>query len=55
VSLVGVFPASLSNAPTFSSGQCCEPNSALVGAILVVVGGDPFVDILCKQQIVVIK
>jgi hypothetical protein len=55
VSLLGVFPASLSDSPTLSFGRCCEPNSLLVGAILVVLGRDPFVDIVCEHIIIEIK
>ena len=55
MSLLSVFPALLSDAPTLSSGHCCEPNSPLVGDILVVLGRDPFVDIMCKQMMGVIK
>jgi len=49
VFLIGVFPALLSDAPTMSSGHCYEANSPQAGAILVVIGGDLFVDIVCKQ------
>jgi len=55
VSLLGVFPALLSDAPTLSSGRCCEPNRPPGGAILVVFGGDLFVDIVCEQKMVVNK
>jgi len=50
VSLLGVFPASLSDASTLSSGRCGEPNSPPVGAIEVVFCRDPFVDIACEQK-----
>jgi hypothetical protein len=53
--LLGVFPALLSDPPILSSGDCCKPNSQLVGAILVVFSGDPFVDIVCEQKRVVSK
>ena len=53
--LLGVFPASLSAAPTLYSGRCCEPNSPPNGVILVVFGGHPFVDIVCEQKMVVNK
>jgi hypothetical protein len=43
-------PLLLSDAPTLSSGHCCEPSSPTCGAILVVFGGDPFVDIVCKPK-----
>ena len=55
VSLFGVFPAILSDAPTLSSGRCCEPNRPPGGAILVVFGGDPFIDIVCESKMVVMK
>ena len=55
MSLLSVFPALLSAALTLSSGHCCEPNRPPGGAILVVLGGDPFVDIVCEQMIVVNK
>ena len=55
MSLLGVFPALLSDAPALSSGHCCEPNRPPGGAILVVCGGDPFVDIVCERKIVVNK
>jgi len=51
--ILGVFPALSSDAPTLSSGRCCDPNSPPVGAILVVFGGYPFVDIVCEQMMVV--
>ena len=53
MSFLGVFQALISDAPTLSSGRCCEQNSKSVGAILVDFGGDPFVDIICEQMIVV--
>jgi len=53
VTSLGAFPASSSHAPTLSSGRCCEPNGPSAGAILVVFGGDPFVDIVCEQKMVV--
>jgi len=55
VSLLGVLPALLCDAPTLSSGRCCELNSPTVGAILVVFGGDPFVEIVCEKTMVVNK
>jgi len=56
VSLFGVFPALLSDAPKLSSGRCCcEPNRPPSGAILVVFGGDPFINIVCEQKMVLIK
>jgi len=50
VSLLGVFPALLSDAPKLSSGHSCEPKSPPVGAILVVFGGDLCVNIVCEQK-----
>jgi len=55
VSLLGVFPVLVSGVPTLSSGHCSEPNSPPVGAILVLLGGDPFVHIVCEQRMIVIK
>jgi hypothetical protein len=51
VSLFSVFPALSSNAPTLSSGSCCEANSSPVGAILVIFCRDPFVDIVSEYKI----
>ena len=48
-----MLPALSSDAPTLSSGCCCEPNSAPGGAILIIFGRDPFVEILCNQKMVV--
>jgi len=55
LSLLSVFPVLLSDARTLSSGCCCEPNSPLVGVILVVIGGDPFIDIVFEPKLVVNK
>ena len=55
MSLLGVFPAVLSDAPSLPSGHYCEPNSPPDGAMLVVFGGDPFVDIVYEQMMVVNK
>jgi len=41
--------------PQWSSGCCCEPDSRPTEAILVVFSGDPFVDIVWKQMMVVNK
>jgi hypothetical protein len=38
-----------------SSRHCCEPNRPRSGAILVVFGGDPFVDMVCEPELVVNK
>jgi len=51
--LNGVFPALIFDAPTVSSGHCYEPNHQPVGAIVVVFGGDPYIDIICEQTMVV--
>ena len=50
MSLLSVFLALLSDTPTLSSGHCCEPNRLPSGAILVIFGGDLFVDIECEQR-----
>jgi len=51
LTLLGVFPALLSDAPTLSSGRCCEPDTGPpVGARVHVFGGDPFGDIVCERQ-----
>ena len=55
MSLISVFSALLYDAPTLSSGRWCELNSPPVGAIVLVFGGDPFVDIVCEQKMVVIE
>ena len=55
MSLLSIFPALLSDAPTLSSGRCCEPNRPPSGAISVVFGGDPFIDIVCEYIMVVNK
>jgi hypothetical protein len=52
VSVLGVFPAVLSEAAILSSGRCCEPNSPHVGAILIVFTGYLFVDTVCEQKMV---
>ena len=51
MSLSGVFPALISDAPTLSSGHRFEQNSPPVGAILVDLGGDLCVNIICEQII----
>ena len=53
MTLLGVFPALLSDAPTLFSQCGCEPNSPPVGDILVGFSGDPFVNIICEQKMVV--
>jgi hypothetical protein len=53
VSLLDVYPALLSDAPTLSSGRFCEPNRPPGGAVVVVFAGDPFVNIVCEQKKVV--
>jgi hypothetical protein len=50
VSVVGVFQALLSDTPTSWSGRCCEPNSPHVEVILVVFGGDLFVNIVWEHH-----
>jgi hypothetical protein len=49
------FAAWSSDAPTLSSGGCCEANRPHGGAILAVFSADPFVDIGCEQKMVVIN
>jgi hypothetical protein len=53
VSLHCGFPALFSDATTLFSGHYCEPNSRLVGAILVVFAADPFVNVVCEETIAV--
>ena len=50
VSLLNVFLALLSDAPTLPSGCCGEGTRSRVGAILVVFGGNLFIDIICVQK-----
>jgi len=50
MSLLSVFPASMSDASKLSSGLCWDQNNLLVGAILVVIGRDPFMDFVCEQD-----
>ena len=49
-SLLLVFAASLSDNPKLPSGHCCKPNSPQGGAILVVFGGDLFVNLICAED-----
>ena len=53
MSLLDPFATLLSDAPTLSSGHCCEPYRPPGGAILVVFGGDLFVNIECEHKMVV--
>jgi hypothetical protein len=48
VSLLSVIPVLLSDAPTLTSGNSSEPKSPPLGAKLVALGGDPFVDLACE-------
>jgi hypothetical protein len=53
VSLLGLFRDVISFAIPLSSVHCCKPNSHPVEAILFLISGDPFVEIICEQKMVV--